>query len=1280
MVRFATFNASLNRSSSGELIQDLSTPDNAQAQAVSEIIQRVNPDVLLVNEFDYDAEGLAAKLFQENYLSVSQNGVNPVEYPFVYLAPSNTGIASGFDLDNNGEIVTIPETPGYGGDAFGFGDFPGQYGMVIYAKFPIIEAEVRTFQKFLWQDMPGALLPVDPNTGAAWYSEEELAAFRLSSKSHWDVPIEVDGEIIHVLVSHPTPPVFDGPEDRNGTRNHDEIRFFADYITPGKNDYIYDDEGVFGGLEEGAAFVIMGDNNADPVDGDSVDGAILQLLENPLVNTSVTPESEGGVEAAEKQGGANETHQGNPADDTADFNDEGSGNLRVDYVLPSENLKIIDAGIFWPTTDDPLSSLLGEGEEVTSDHRSVWVDVQVESEILDSSRKTITNLDFLGEVIIPTGEIFADTEIGGLSGITYDPLNQLYYVISDDRGNRPDGVPARFYTITIDLNDASLDDGDINFTEVITLLNENGLPFPADGIDPESIIFSDAKQLFIASEGNAEALLNPFVNEFSLTAEELSQLEIPGKFLPTAGGNSGIRDNLAFESLTITPDQRFLYTAVENALIQDGAAASLEEESAARIIQYDLATKTPVGEFLYFTDAIPVAANPPADFADNGLVELIAIDNTGTFLALERSFASGVGNNIRLYEVRLQGATDINEFESIAVDPENPDDGLFDVDAVAEKRLLLDLGELGIIPDNIEGMSLGPTLSNGQQSLILVSDNNFSESQKTQFLALGLDIDTIPAAIPTVETPPEVGLNDPGNPDADDPAIYVHPTDSSLSLVIATLKDAGLVVYDLEGEELQKISPAGIRYNNVDLVYNFELGGELLDLAVASDRANDTLAIFQIDPVTRQVINITAPNLSDLAASIFGVDDGEQTAYGLATYTSPISGKSFVFVSQADGNQIAQLELVDNGGLVDAVVTRIFTVPIPDAEDLEAAQVEGMVVDRELGYLYVGQENFGIWKFAAEPNSEETGVIVDTVENGVLKPDVEGLTIYYGTDGKGYLLASSQGDNTFAVYDRQGNNAYLGSFAVGETNNIDSVEESDGADIINVPLGEEFPAGLLVVQDGSNEPAVVLQDPEDGEIGNYNANFKYVDLEDLVDSTNLIELEPDGFDPRNPSYQPETKLLFGTVEDDEVFVTQKSLVFAGAGNDVIDASAGAGNNRIYGGTGNEQFFPGSNDRLLGDAGDDQFYAFTGGDNLITGGTGADQFWLANAEYPAAANTITDFELGIDVLGIAELGLQFSDLAFTQAASNTIVSAGSNQLGILLGVDAGSLSEDNFVIL
>lgn len=369
-IRFATFNASLNRSTEGALIDNLSTPEDVQAKSVAEIIQQVNPDILLINEFDFDENGEAAALFKQNFLEISQNGADTVKYPYFNLAPSNTGIPSDLDLNNDGS-TDGPD------DAYGFGFFPGQFGMVLFSKYPIVESQVRTFQNFLWKDMPDALLPDDPNTPEPndWYSAEELEVLRLSSKNHWDIPVEIDGEIVHVLVSHPTPPVFDGEEDRNGTRNHDEIRFWADYIDPAKSSYIYDDRGVFGGLVEGANFVIMGDNNADPLDGDSTDNAILQLLNNDLINTSNTPSSEGGIEASETQGGANENHQGNPAFDTSDFNDETPGNLRVDYVLPAKNLEITDSAVFWPPSTEPESSLV-----TASDHRLVWADIAIETD------------------------------------------------------------------------------------------------------------------------------------------------------------------------------------------------------------------------------------------------------------------------------------------------------------------------------------------------------------------------------------------------------------------------------------------------------------------------------------------------------------------------------------------------------------------------------------------------------------------------------------------------------------------------------------------------------------------------------------------------------------------------------------------------------------------------------------------------------------------------------------------------------------------------------------
>jgi len=380
IVRFATFNASLNRFNAGDLATELSAPGSSQPDVIAEIIQRSRPDVLLINEFDYDAGHVALEAFQANYLSVAHGDAAPIQYPYRYTAPSNTGVYSGFDFDNSGAAGDFVPN-----DSFGFGFFPGQYGMAVYSMYPIDFDSVRTFQYFLWKDMPGALLPDDPGTPgpADWYSPAELNVFRLSSKSHWDVPILIEGKPVHFLTSHPTPPVFDDPPtyppgvDFNGRRNYDEIRFWADYISPSSSSYIYDDQGRWGGITPGQPFVIAGDMNSDPYDGDSIPGSAQLLLEHPLVNTKVTPSSEGAVEQAALQGGANASHVGDPAFDTADFSDFAPGNLRADYVLPRKQLRIDDAGVFWPLQSDPLFSLVGTFPFPSSDHRLVWIDVRI---------------------------------------------------------------------------------------------------------------------------------------------------------------------------------------------------------------------------------------------------------------------------------------------------------------------------------------------------------------------------------------------------------------------------------------------------------------------------------------------------------------------------------------------------------------------------------------------------------------------------------------------------------------------------------------------------------------------------------------------------------------------------------------------------------------------------------------------------------------------------------------------------------------------------------------
>ncbi len=370
LIRIATFNCSLNRASEGALRRDLATPDNVQARAVAEIIQRVRPDILLLQEFDFDATGESLREFQANYLARSQNGAAPLELAYSFLAESNTGMPSGFDFDHDGRV-------GGGGDALGFGEFPGQYAMVVLSRFPIDAKGVRTFRKFLWRDMPGALLPDDATTPAAadWYSKAELAVLPLSSKSHWDVPVGIGRVTLHLLASHPTPPAFDGVEDRNGKRNHDEIRFWNDYLSPRNAAYIRDDQGGRGSFK-GKAFIVMGDQNSDPVDGGSLGDAINALLANPRVNSQFVPQSGGAIEASGMQGGANLTQRADPRYDTADFNDRVAGNLRVDYLLPSKGMPVCGGGVFWPAQADPTAPLVwGDRPPPSSDHRLVWLDI-----------------------------------------------------------------------------------------------------------------------------------------------------------------------------------------------------------------------------------------------------------------------------------------------------------------------------------------------------------------------------------------------------------------------------------------------------------------------------------------------------------------------------------------------------------------------------------------------------------------------------------------------------------------------------------------------------------------------------------------------------------------------------------------------------------------------------------------------------------------------------------------------------------------------------------------
>jgi endonuclease/exonuclease/phosphatase family metal-dependent hydrolase len=367
-LRIATFNTSLYDTRDFGLAERLAG-DDAAARRIAAVIQRQRPDIVLLNEFDFDAEGRAAGLFQRRYLEVGQHGESAIHYPHRYFAPVNTGVPSGMDLNRDG--VVGGEGRAYGEDAYGYGEHPGQYGMLLLSMFPIDEAAVRTFRLLKWKALPGARSPVDPKSGEAWYPPEVFANLRLSSKSHWDVPVQTPLGTLHVLAAHPTPPVFDGPENRNGVRNFDEVRLWAEYLAPGEKPWLCDDQGRCGPLAADARFVILGDYNTDPLDGDSLPGAIAQILAHPRVQSLPAPRSRGGVAAGLAAGGANLTHKSDPAEDTGQF-EPRIGNLRLDYVLPSHGLRVLGSGVFWPTAGEPGFDWL----EAT-DHRMVWMDLEV---------------------------------------------------------------------------------------------------------------------------------------------------------------------------------------------------------------------------------------------------------------------------------------------------------------------------------------------------------------------------------------------------------------------------------------------------------------------------------------------------------------------------------------------------------------------------------------------------------------------------------------------------------------------------------------------------------------------------------------------------------------------------------------------------------------------------------------------------------------------------------------------------------------------------------------
>ena len=345
-------------------------------------------------------------------------------------------------------------------------------------------------------------------------------------------------------------------------------------------------------------------------------------------------------------------------------------------------------------------------------------------------------LTFVGASIVPSNTTFEGTTVGGLSGITYDAANDRYYAISDSRN---DGTgPVRFYTVAIDLSSLSTNTpGAVNFTGVTTLKDSSNTPFAPNISDTEGIALTNNGNVFISSEGVfSSTIVQPFVNRFDLATGQQNLVEpIPEKFEASADQTFGIRNNRAFEGLSITPDQHFLFTSTESALEQDDAEPTSNSGTASRILKFDLTTNSAGAEYLYNTDN------------GNGISEILAVDNN-TLLVLERSVVQ-TALGLKLYQVSLAEATDISGYNSIGSDAGSI--------IPLQKTLVANLfsrefTSAGFRFDNFEGMTFGPTLPNGNRSLLLISDNNFGGNgalNSTRIAAFELNTNPLQSPVST---------------------------------------------------------------------------------------------------------------------------------------------------------------------------------------------------------------------------------------------------------------------------------------------------------------------------------------------------------------------------------------------------------------------------------------------------------------------------------------------------------------------------------------------------
>lgn len=354
-IRVATLHAQIRGGSSAEVLEDLDGGMHPQARVLAETVQVNAPDVLVLTGLSYDEQQQIATRVNEEYLSRGQNGQSGIQYPHVYTAPTNSGIESGADLDGDGRI-------GGPADALGYGRYAGERGMAVFSTYPIAENEVRTFQDFLWQDMPGNSIPEDE------FSKLEQSVIPLPSTSLWDIPLEVPGETghVHVVATDLNSPP--GPTSPDVARSEDQRRMVAEFVS-GASWYLYDDEGAYGGLEPGTPFVLAGsladaqemqtwpDDQVPALDSLLKGGALQDPAPEAITTEPLPQRRDAAVDPQATHGLA------------------GGDAVRSSYVLPAAGLDIDSSGVFWPAEGEFGFKLVDPADPDAPVGRLVWLDI-----------------------------------------------------------------------------------------------------------------------------------------------------------------------------------------------------------------------------------------------------------------------------------------------------------------------------------------------------------------------------------------------------------------------------------------------------------------------------------------------------------------------------------------------------------------------------------------------------------------------------------------------------------------------------------------------------------------------------------------------------------------------------------------------------------------------------------------------------------------------------------------------------------------------------------------